>query len=548
VDVEGRKVLVLGGYGLVGMAVCRELLVRRPREVQIHSLRRAEAEAAAAELLAEAAGAALTVAEGNIFDLHPDVTGELAAEELHRVRMRSQVGPLDDPQIGSFLLYRLLLETRPDIVVDCVNTATGIAYRNVFQAAETLIREMESGAPDRRSVDAVLEALYVPRLIRHVQVMYRGLQEAGSRVYVKIGTTGTGGMGLNIPYTHSEERPSRQLMSKSALAGAHSMLLFLLGRTPGGPQVKEIKPAAAIGWKRIAYGPVRRPNLERVEAAPRPLPERFSTVDPEAARVLDEPYENVFIDTGENGQFALEEFAAVTSEEQMEYVTPEEIARYAVLELEGRSTGYDIIGALDGAALGPTYRAGVLRHHALERMAELEERHGVRSVAFEMLGPPRVSKLLFEAHLLREALGTVNAVADASPEEICRRLDRLVRERPGVASDVASVGLPVLLESGELIRGRRVLVPADAEGVAVTAAALEAWVRDGWVDLRGANCARWRERCRRIRAEYEAVPRDDTSSRHSRDRRFWDDGGTLQPGKVVGWILSVEEGGTRLKR
>src|SRR3954471_7312957 len=41
-NIENRKVLVLGGYGLVGTAVCRELLARRPREIQIHSLRSEE--------------------------------------------------------------------------------------------------------------------------------------------------------------------------------------------------------------------------------------------------------------------------------------------------------------------------------------------------------------------------------------------------------------------------------------------------------------------------------------------------------------------------
>src|SRR5258707_4125616 len=82
--------------------------------------------------------------------------------------------------------------------------------------------------------------------------------KAGTRAYVKIGTSGTGGMGLNIPYTHSEEKPSRVLLSKNALAGAHTLLLFLMARTPGGPITKEIKPAAAIPWKRIGYGEVPR--------------------------------------------------------------------------------------------------------------------------------------------------------------------------------------------------------------------------------------------------------------------------------------------------
>jgi hypothetical protein len=357
-------------------------------------------------------------------------------------------------------------------------------------------------------------------------------------------------MGLNVPYTHSEERPSRVLLAKSAIAGAHSMLLTLMARTPGAPAVTEIKPAAAIAWKRIGYGPIvrRRETLRRVEARPRPLGATFSTADPEAARVLDEPLESVYIDTGENGIFSLEEFAAVTSVGQMEFVTPEEIAAYLVFELEGRSTGKDVIAALDGAILGPTYRAAALRHEAFERMIELEREHGVSSVAFEMLGPPRISKLLYEAHLLRAAFDSLRAVAAATPEEVRDRLDALVRARPEVASEAAAVGVPVLLDSGELIRGPQVIVPPDAERVPVTPERLERWVRDGWADLRLPNCRQWVERAGRILAEMEAIPVGETSSRHVRTRRYWLDGGTIQPGKTVGWILSVEERGERIKR
>ena len=68
----------------------------------------------------------------------------------------------------------------------------------------------------------LLEALYVPRLIRHVQVLYQAMMSAGTGAYIKIGTSGTGGMGLNIPYTHGEEKPSRLLLSKAAIAAARS--------------------------------------------------------------------------------------------------------------------------------------------------------------------------------------------------------------------------------------------------------------------------------------------------------------------------------------
>jgi NAD(P)-dependent dehydrogenase (short-subunit alcohol dehydrogenase family) len=540
-NIANRKILVLGGYGLVGMAVCRELLERRPREIQIHSLRLEESERAREELAAEARETVLSVSAGDIFGL----VGEATPHE----KIRAQITQLDDAALASFRLYQLLTDSRPEVVIDCVNTATGIAYRNIFGAAEEVLRQAEAGGASPAAVDQLLEALYMPRLIRHIQVMYRGMTDAATRVYIKVGTSGTGGMGLNIPYTHSEERPSRVLLSKSALAGAHSMLLFLMARTPGAPITKEIKPAAAIAWKKIGFGPIRRAGqvLRLVDARPQPLPAVFSTLDESAARLRDEPLESVYIDTGENGLFSLEEFSTLTTSEQMEFVTPEEIAQYLVFEIEGGNTGHDIINALDNAVLGPTYRAGLLRQWALEQMEELERAHRTHSVAFEMLGPPRNSKLLFEAHLLRLAFPTMAAVRKASPEQVRDALDRLVREDPEVANRVAAVGIPLLLDSGELLRGPSVIVPADARAVPLTPELLEAWVHDGWVDLRLANCARWIERCQRIEAEVQAIPEGDTSSRHVRNRRFWHAEDGIQPGKVVGWILSVEEKGGRVK-
>jgi hypothetical protein len=541
-NIENRKILVLGGYGLVGTAVCRELLSRRPREIQIHSLRIEESQKAVEELRGEAGSTVLSVSSGNIFGL--------LQEGSKRDLIRAELRRLDDEDLDTFVLYDVLAKSRPDIVVDCVNTSTGIAYGDIFRSAEEVLRQLEEGDIQEGTTERLLDALYMPRLIRHIQIMYRGMIDAATSVYVKIGTTGTGGMGLNIPYTHSEERPSRVLLSKSAMAGAQSMLLFLMARTPGAPITKEIKPAAVIAWKRMGFGPIFRggKQLQLMDAKPIPLGATFSTEDTAAARVRDEPYQNVFIDTGENGVFSLEEFSTVTSHEQMEFVTPEEIARYLVFEIEGRGTGFDIVNALDSAVLGPTYRAGILRHWALERLNEMEKEHGVRSVAFEMLGPPRNSKLLFEAHLLRLVFPNMKAVWESTPEAVRDALDRLVRENPEEANQVVSVGIPILLDSGEVIRGVKVLVPGDACETTITPDNLESWVRDGWVDLRLANCAHWVARFQKIRDEIAALPQDDSSSRFLRNRRFWHKVDVIQPGKVVGWILGTEEGGSRIKR
>ena len=276
----------------------------------------------------------LSVSAGNLFGLSRAAPAATAsAPSCSRLRRRGprRLRPLRRPAPSRGRTWSSTASTPPP----ASPTATSSAPPRRSCASS------RRGEIDEATTERLLDALYMPRLIRHIQVMYRGMIDAGTRVYVKVGTTGTGGMGLNIPYTHSEERPSRVLLSKSALAGAQSMLLFLMARTPGAPITKEIKPAAAIAWKRMGYGPIFRGGkpLRMVDARPHPLGATFSTEDPAAARERDEPYENVFIDTGENGVFSLEEFSTVTSHEQMEFVTPEEIARYLVFEIEGRGTG-----------------------------------------------------------------------------------------------------------------------------------------------------------------------------------------------------------------
>jgi hypothetical protein len=171
-------------------------------------------------------------------------------------------------------------------------------------------------------------------------------------------------------------------------------------------------------------------------------------------------------------------------------------------------------------------------------------------VAFENLGPPRLSKLLFEAFLLAEAATTMSAVRAASAAELSERTLAVVRDQPRRRSEIVSIGIPILLPDGRLLRGPECKIPAVAaptETHAVTAAALESWANAGWVDLRESNMARWKARFDRIEAEVLAISPADSSSRFLRDRQFWGEDGILQPGKTVGWIFATEEKGARIK-
>jgi hypothetical protein len=264
----------------------------------------------------------------------------------------------------------------------------------------------------------------VPQLIRHVQMIHRAMCEVKTRLYLKIGTTGTGGMGLNIPYTHSEDKPSAKLMSKTAVAFAHSGLFFLMARTPDGPLVKELKPAAMIGYRQVSYRTVKqrgRPQW-RYQFQATPLDDTLLLRGDENQYDRLGKLHMAGVDTGENGFFARGEFEAITHLNQMESVTPEEIAQQAVLEIKGSNTGYDIIAGIDSSIINPSFRAGVLRQTALDKLARIEEETNSHSVALGQLGPPQLSKLLYESHLLKLNYGTLANVLETPATELAETI------------------------------------------------------------------------------------------------------------------------------
>src|SRR2546426_47737 len=283
-ELRDRTAMILGGSGLVGHAVARRLLAAAPRRIVLVALFEEEVKATAEAL-------------------QPD--------------------------------------RRPDAVVDSINTATAFAYQDVVKSAQELLALAGAGTLDRAAVERHVLLLTTPQLIRHVQILVEALRRAETKAYVKVGTSGTGGMGFNIPYTHSEERPSRTLLAKSAVAGAQSLLLFLLGRTPGLPATVEIKPTATIGWRESGFGPIRsKGKAIPLVDCPEPVPVSHAfRPDAQPWCDLGRPLEGVFIDVGENGLFARDEFETVTALGQMEFITPEEIAEYVLMELEGRPTG-----------------------------------------------------------------------------------------------------------------------------------------------------------------------------------------------------------------
>jgi hypothetical protein len=416
---------------------------------------------------------------------------------------------------------------------------------------------MKAGADHSRElVERLLASLYIPQLIRHVQILHRALMDFDVTAYIKVGTSGTGGMGLNIPFTHSEERPSRVLLSKSSVAGAHSLLLFLMSRTPRTATiVKEIKPTATIAWKEVKYGPIRKGgkpielhdvNFEDSEELSSMLSLLDHSVGTDTGNVL----ESVYIDTGENGIFSKGEFETISALGMMEMVTPEEIAENITRELLGASTGKDIVGALDASTMGPSYRAGYLRESALSMMNMLEEKTNTSSVAFEMLGPPRLAKLLFESHLLKRIGKSFSGVLGLSADDLSEKAQAILEKDSQLRSQMISIGIPILLRNGRnLVRGKQIKIPPAkvATTVELNDLSRDEYAREGWVDLRTENMQTWQERLKNIQIESDST-HGGTGSELDRSAAYWDNFETLNEGRLAAWIFTLEEGGERVKR
>ena len=560
------RYLILGGAGLVGLQVCRRIATDHdPKQIVVASLLENEATLAVQALQAEFSDIEFTPTWGNLFvptDLANQPRGQVLSQPAMRRRMLNWLYGDFDAAYAENHLVHLIGQHRPEVMVDCVNTATGLSYQNVFDGAAKVMSWMSAPSDGPTQFDGAgvedlehfLLSQSVPQLIRHVRFVHRATTEFKVRVYLKVGTTGTGGMGLNIPYTHSEDKPSKVLLAKTEAAFGHTGLLFLLARTPNAPIVKEVKPAAMIGYRGVRTIPVtdKHGNRSLFEPMHRPV---AGSLDLREAR---EGFRSVgdlvlsVVDTGENGLFTRGEFAAITALGQMEYITPEEIARVVGHEIRGANTGQDIISAVDSAVLNPSYKAGLVREAAMHDLAQAEQASGLPSVALGRLGPPELSKLLFEAQLLKEAYGTLRDTLEGpsgprSPAELSETLFAQL-ETSHVRILAPSIGIPILSPDGQsLLRGPTINVPEVGGHESVVslenADQVDAWARKGWVDLRPNNFAVWLSRFRNMLTTRRELR--DAGSAAANIQTYLP--ATFEIGEVVAWIFNNEMGGHRIK-
>ncbi len=141
----------------MGEAVARAFLHHDPRRVVVAGLTREEAEESVAELRSEFKGseAAIDPYWGDLFvpaSMKDRPRREVLDDPVARDQLVNDLyGELTDEVFERSALGRLLLDVRPDIVIDSINTAGALAYQNFFNSAMDLLDKARAGVRRARA-------------------------------------------------------------------------------------------------------------------------------------------------------------------------------------------------------------------------------------------------------------------------------------------------------------------------------------------------------------------------------------------------------------
>jgi hypothetical protein len=156
------------------------------------------------------------------------------------------------------------------------------------------------------------------------------------------------------------------------------------------------------------------------------------------------------------------------------------------------------------------------------------------------LGPPRLTKMLYEVQVLGELADTVEFLARCDPVDLARRAAQAVARDADLRATILSIGLPIIVQGDLVYRGPTVLHPPEDGDVRRA-------IAGSWVDLREPNCAAWVTRAGRI--VEQARRRAETAGTGSGEE--WDalaPDDPVSPARMVAWVFRHEEGGERIKR
>ncbi len=244
-------------------------------------------------------------------------------------------------------ILKLIHSTQPAVIINCINVAT-IYSKNPKKGLSEIVQFYLS--------------------------IYKALTKLSGAHYIQIGTTGSGGLGLNIPFTHGEKLEDLPIIYKASFAGITTSMLTLLSRSFGdGIKISELKPGLAVFSDDIINTDYKKCRL-------------------------------VCVDGGESGYYSYQELALLTS--FMGFTTSSHLVQKVVDIINNKAVSdkaishFDIIANLNATIVSPESSDIQSKNSMLDEMRRLNSNNTI--IATGNLGPPLLTRDLILSHLYLE--------------------------------------------------------------------------------------------------------------------------------------------------
>lgn len=541
--IKNKTILILGA-GQIGEACAIRVIREKPKRIILHSLTEAESKQTLINVKKFCTGNNI-----ELFSSWGDalITKELmysSKEKIHsdkkhqKALMDYYYSYLSDDLIKKSSLYYLVKKWKPSVIIDGINTATVVGYQDDPYSLPRNIIHKDKKQDWEESTENLLVSNIIPILIRFTQALRKAIVDFNVHCYVKISTTGLGGMGDNLFYTHgdvNEPGMSSGILGKVAAAGVIHQLFWSLSHTPGF-NIKVMVPATLVGWQGINFGKFRShgKNLPLVDSKELTALMRGNEFKPKKCQKISNYMKIPYIDSGENSAYSLGEMTAITTLGQMECITREEVAQATIEAIYG-STRNDLLTLMDRATLGPSYLAATQRMVILSKLKILENNKNIFSIATNNLGPT-VSKHLFELFLmLKISKFSIKKCIDTNVLTLMREIEKLLLEDVSIRSQIVSLGLPILFEKNKIIIGEYFYVPDQKNDCTITKEKINLWATSGWVDVRKKEIEYWQTMLKKIYKEAKLLEKSDSVILD----RNWHNLRSGDVGEILGFIYSA---------
>lgn len=477
------RVLILGA-GQIGLSIAHIAAQQGAQLIHLHALTKSDVECAKLDLQSQYGHLQVGTSWGDLFHnigafSADGQTVEFGGEHIDLLSVMSA------ESIKQTRVYRVITSCKPTHIVDSTNSATTLSDAKSLPPS---LNSLPNQVIYHLSLASALEALK-----RYICSLEHCLSVLNVTSFVKVSTTGLGGLGLRLPFTHgdlkTDEYLSPALWGKLYLSGVTHQLLWALNRSIHC-RVHVIVPGTCVGFEEQSKVLVT-PLIEQQDCIKANGTEIFLY----DCRVSESDHVPV-IRSGENSLYALQELLLLTDHQQMGAITKEEVANSVIEALIG-NPHFDIIIAMQNATMTSSFLGSRASEHFYRRLRREEIENKMPSIATGNLGP-NVACCLFELRALRLSLVDQkwSTFAISDPEQIAYNATQIVANNKDLLRAIFAAQLIVVSD-------KRIFAPVNAKQMVADILSGEQLNPVSFVDLRVQRVKYWQTTINHFYKEFE---------------------------------------------